>query len=120
MYNHIVQCFSVIPYDVIGHCVKEFEFLLFFAGNETCAHFAPTTDSQFAIKHYFRDPALYTVLIILKNDVSKVVTKVGINIYEGKCYCATLCVCVCVSCALCTLKDDVQCREIFFCGMMKL
>jgi len=95
MYSHIVQYFSVIPYDVIGHCVKEFEkFLLFFTGNETCAHFAPTTDSQFAIKHYFRDPSLYTVLIILKNDVSKVVTKVGINIYEGKCYCVTLCVSV--------------------------
>ncbi|GFG31677.1 hypothetical protein Cfor_04834 [Coptotermes formosanus] len=51
-------------------------------GNETCAHFTPTVESQFAIKHYFREPSLYTVLIILKNDVSKVVTKVGINIYE--------------------------------------
>ena len=69
-------------------------FCCFFAGNETCAYFAHTTDSQFAIKHYFRDPSLYTVLIILKNDVSKVVTKVGINIYEGKCYCVTLCVSV--------------------------
>jgi hypothetical protein len=70
--------------------VKEFEkFLLFFTGNETCAHFIPAAESQLTTKHYFREPSLYTVLIILKNDVSKVITKVGINIYEGKCCCVT-------------------------------
>lgn len=86
MYSHTGAYFPVIPYHVIGHCVKEFEkYLLFFTGNETCTYSVVTTDCQFAVKHYFRDPSLYTVLIILKNDVSKVVTKVGINIYEGKC-----------------------------------
>jgi hypothetical protein len=86
MYSCVVTYFSVIPYHVISDCLQNLiSFCGFFTGNETCAHFTPTVESQFAIKHYFREPSLYTVLIILKNDVSKVVTKVGINIYEGKC-----------------------------------
>jgi hypothetical protein len=88
------------------------KFLAFFTGNETCAHLASTTDSQFSIKHYFRDPSLYTVLIILKNDVSKVVTKVGINIYEGK-YVLPLSDIMSVSSAFYSLVDDMQCRNIF-------
>jgi len=82
------------------YCIKILSGSYNVTGNETCAHFAPTTDSQFAIKHYFRDPSLYTVLIILKNDVSKVVTKVGINIYEVTKHAQLSVIVVPVSCSL--------------------
>lgn len=56
----------------------------FVAGNETCPSYAMRFDCQFLVMHYFREPSLYTVLIIIRNDVSKIVTKVGINVYEGE------------------------------------
>jgi hypothetical protein len=43
-----------------------------------------TSECRLEVVHYFREPSQYTVLIIISNDVSKVVTKVGINIYEGE------------------------------------
>lgn len=58
--------------------------LLFVAGNETCPTYAVRSHCQFLVMHYFREPSLYTVLIIIRNDVSKIVTKVGINVYEGE------------------------------------
>lgn len=82
------------------YCIKILSGSYNVTGNETCEHFAPTTESQFAIKHYFRDPALYTVLIILKNDVSRVVTKVGINIYEVTKHAQLSVIVVPVSCSL--------------------
>ena len=36
--------------------------------------------------HYFREPTNYTLIVIVANDVSKVVTPIGINIYKGNCY----------------------------------
>jgi len=33
--------------------------------------------------HYFREPTNYTLIVNLANDVSKVVTPIGINIYKG-------------------------------------
>lgn len=33
--------------------------------------------------HYFHEPANYTLVVIMANDVSKVVTPIGINIYKG-------------------------------------
>lgn len=36
--------------------------------------------------HYFREPTNYTLIVIVANDVSKVVTPIGINIYKGNHY----------------------------------
>ncbi|KAJ4446185.1 hypothetical protein ANN_12878, partial [Periplaneta americana] len=68
----------------IGYCIRFFTGSYNVTGNETCPTLI-STDCQFSVIHYFREPSMYTLLIIIRNDVSKVVNKVGINVYEGKC-----------------------------------
>lgn len=36
--------------------------------------------------HYFHNPTNYTLIVIVANDVSTVVTPIGINIYKGNHY----------------------------------
>lgn len=52
-------------------------------GNETCFVYTPLDSCDFSITRYFSYPK-NTILIIIKNDVSKVVTPVAVNIYKGK------------------------------------
>ncbi|XP_074098754.1 uncharacterized protein LOC141527257 isoform X2 [Cotesia typhae] len=52
-------------------------------GNETCDNGEKLNSCNFSISHYFLDPTVYTILIILKNDVSVHVYPLTINIYEA-------------------------------------
>lgn len=52
-------------------------------GNETCENGLWLQSCTFNITHYFLDPTVYTILMILKNDVSTQVYPLTINIYEG-------------------------------------
>lgn len=36
--------------------------------------------------HYLREPTNYTLVVITANDVSKIVTPIGINVYKGNNY----------------------------------
>ncbi|XP_012148190.1 uncharacterized protein LOC100879796 isoform X2 [Megachile rotundata] len=51
-------------------------------GNETCDNGTPLYSCNFSIIHYFLEPSVYTILIILDNDVSKQIYPLTINIYK--------------------------------------
>lgn len=55
-------------------------------GNETCNTKDNLYSCNFSIIHYFLEPSIYTILIILDNDVSKQIYPLTINIYKGICY----------------------------------
>lgn len=50
-------------------------------GNETCGHFIELETCEFPIRRYLQDK--YTVVIIIKNDVSKQITPVAVTVYKG-------------------------------------
>ncbi|XP_012220832.1 uncharacterized protein [Linepithema humile] len=51
-------------------------------GNETCDSVDHLHSCSFPILHYFLEPSVYTILIILNNNVSKQIYPVTINIYK--------------------------------------
>ncbi|XP_069695665.1 uncharacterized protein [Periplaneta americana] len=83
----------------IGYCIRFFTGSYNVTGNETCPTLI-STDCQFSVIHYFREPSMYTLLIIIRNDVSKVVNKVGINVYEVTRHAQLSVIVVPVSCSL--------------------
>lgn len=55
-------------------------------GNETCeiGNIEHLRFCNFPILHFFLEPSVYTILIILDNEVSKQIYPVTVNIYKGK------------------------------------
>lgn len=55
-------------------------------GNETCNNNVSEQlkSCNFSIIHYFLEPSVYTILVILENEVSKQIYPLTINIYKGK------------------------------------
>ncbi|XP_076287837.1 uncharacterized protein LOC143212686 isoform X2 [Lasioglossum baleicum] len=51
-------------------------------GNETCNSGDHLRSCNFSIIHYFLEPSVYTILIIMNNDVSKEIYPMTINIYK--------------------------------------
>ncbi|XP_076756930.1 uncharacterized protein LOC143427022 [Xylocopa sonorina] len=51
-------------------------------GNETCDNGVHISSCNFSIIHYFLEPSVYTILIVLNNDVSKQIYPLTINIYK--------------------------------------
>ncbi|CAD1472629.1 unnamed protein product, partial [Heterotrigona itama] len=51
-------------------------------GNETCDSGDNLYSCNFSIIHYFLEPSVYTILIILNNDVSEQIYPLTINIYK--------------------------------------
>ncbi|KZC07314.1 hypothetical protein WN55_07725 [Dufourea novaeangliae] len=51
-------------------------------GNETCDSVVQLNSCNFSIIHYFLEPSVYTILIIMNNDVSKQIYPLTINIYK--------------------------------------
>lgn len=52
-------------------------------GNETCSFEKNVLQCQMQFRHYFHEPTNYTLVVIMANDVSKLVIPIGINIYKG-------------------------------------
>lgn len=51
-------------------------------GNETCNSVEHLNSCNFSILHYFLEPSVYTILIILNNEVSTQIYPLTINIYK--------------------------------------
>ncbi|XP_071560811.1 uncharacterized protein [Temnothorax nylanderi] len=51
-------------------------------GNETCDNMEHLYFCNFSIVHYFLEPSVYTILIILNNEVSTQIYPLTINIYK--------------------------------------
>ncbi|XP_050464993.1 uncharacterized protein LOC126858579 [Cataglyphis hispanica] len=51
-------------------------------GNETCNNVEHLNSCNFSIFHYFLQPSVYTILIVLNNEVSTQIYPLTINIYK--------------------------------------
>ncbi|XP_014472594.1 PREDICTED: uncharacterized protein LOC106743348 [Dinoponera quadriceps] len=51
-------------------------------GNETCDNVEPLPTCNFSIIHYFLEPSVYTIIIVLNNEVSTQIYPLTINIYK--------------------------------------
>lgn len=52
-------------------------------GNETCYETETLPSCNFSIIHYFLEPSVSTIVMIIKNDVSTQIYPLTINIYSG-------------------------------------
>jgi hypothetical protein len=50
-------------------------------GNETCQMPLVTNDCEFPVTRYFQQPGTYSLLVIISNDVSRVVNQSSIHVY---------------------------------------
>lgn len=81
--NYQVNCNGSGPFRYCAHFVLGPYNV---TGNETCEWDRNLIQCQMQFFHYFREPTNYTLVVITANDVSKVVTPIGINIYKGNHY----------------------------------
>jgi hypothetical protein len=51
-------------------------------GNETCVSPSVTNDCEIPIQRYFIDSGIYTLLILMENDISRFVNQTTINVYK--------------------------------------
>lgn len=77
-----VSCNGSSPY---VYCIKIVPGEYNVTGSETCLKERIITECQLNVSHYFRTTNTSTVLIIIKNEVTKKIASAVINIYEGKC-----------------------------------
>ncbi|XP_018334440.1 uncharacterized protein LOC108743381 [Agrilus planipennis] len=67
MFNYCVH-YSKAPYNITG--------------NETCLSPDTSEKCEFSIRHYFKSPEMYTAIIVIFNDVGKIISPVTITVYK--------------------------------------
>ncbi|KAL1517028.1 hypothetical protein ABEB36_000848 [Hypothenemus hampei] len=87
--NNWLQQGELLSLNVNCKGSKEMEFCYYFkkglynvTGNETCSDYRYLEQCDFPIQRYFIDQ--HTVIIIIKNDVSKQITSVAVTVYKVK------------------------------------
>ncbi|KAL3284247.1 hypothetical protein HHI36_018410 [Cryptolaemus montrouzieri] len=68
----------------LGYCVQFKKGSYNATGNETCDIYLSLDTCSFLIQRYLGESTEHTVIIIIKNDVTKVVKSVGITVYKVK------------------------------------
>ncbi|XP_025423699.1 uncharacterized protein LOC112693034 [Sipha flava] len=81
MLNLQVSCNGSGPFRYCAHYVQGPYNV---TGNEVCPSEKNLILCQMQFFHYLREPTNYTLVVITANDVSKIVTPIGINIYKVK------------------------------------
>ncbi|XP_059612516.1 uncharacterized protein LOC132258962 isoform X2 [Phlebotomus argentipes] len=76
-----VKCSGSPPFQ---HCIKVHNGPYNITGNETCIGWLPTDACDFDVTHFLSQAQPYTLLVIIKNDVTKTINQVAVNIYEVK------------------------------------
>lgn len=76
-----VTCHGTGP---ITRCLQYYQEHYNITGNETCDDGIKMESCNFSIRHYFLDSNVYTILMILKNDISTEIYPLTVNIYKGK------------------------------------
>jgi len=79
--NLSVSCNGSAPF---LYCLLVTEGEYNVTGNETCNRETLIPECQITLPRYLHNAGTYTVLIIIKNQVSRNITRVGVNIYEVK------------------------------------
>lgn len=52
-------------------------------GNETCTVPDTSEKCDFSIRRYFSDAKIYTVVVVIYNDLGKTVYPIVVTVYEG-------------------------------------
>jgi hypothetical protein len=79
--NLEIKCTGSPPYQ---YCLKFHPGEYNITGNETCTRYLNETQCNFSIVHFFVNADTFSILVILENQVSKTINKVGINVYQGE------------------------------------
>lgn len=80
MLNVNVTCKGSGPF---RKCLQFYRGKYNVTGNETCDNMEYLYTCNFSIVHYFLEPNVSTILIILNNEVSTQIYPLTINIYKG-------------------------------------
>ncbi|XP_067007546.2 uncharacterized protein [Anabrus simplex] len=64
------------------HCMKIKPGVYNITGDETCASELSSEKCFMKLVHYFREPSTYTIVAIIRNDVSQIVMPFAIRMYE--------------------------------------
>jgi hypothetical protein len=67
----------------LKYCVQYQNGVYNITGNETCFFSHELEKCEFTIQRYFVESIEHTVIIIIQNEVSKVVTPVAVTVYKG-------------------------------------
>jgi hypothetical protein len=79
--NLEIKCSGSGPYH---YCLRFQAGEYNITGNETCAKYLNGSTCQFSIVHFFGTADTFSILVILENEVSKTINKVGINVYQAQ------------------------------------
>ncbi|XP_012271533.1 uncharacterized protein LOC105694949 isoform X2 [Orussus abietinus] len=74
-----VSCGGTGPF---SKCLQYHQGVYNVTGNETCSFMDKLQSCNFSITHYFLEPSVYTILVILNNDIGKQIYPLTINIYK--------------------------------------
>lgn len=75
-----VQCVGSKP---LKYCVNYQKGSFNVTGNETCEEYFSLDECQFPIQRYLAESMQHTIIIVIQNDVSKIVKSVTVTIYKG-------------------------------------
>lgn len=76
-----VKCGGSPPYH---YCVKFITGVYNVTGNETCEEWLILDQCGFHITHYFLEEKVNTILVLMKNDVTRINKIITVNIYDVK------------------------------------
>ncbi|KAK6643029.1 hypothetical protein RUM43_004532 [Polyplax serrata] len=79
--NISVSCNGSSPFKF---CVLLRPGLYNITGNETCHEETILRNCSFEIQHLFKRPSEYTLVVIISNEVSRVIKPIAVNIYKVK------------------------------------
>lgn len=68
---------------MFNYCVHFFPGIYNITGNETCYSPDTTAQHEFPITRYFSEDKQHTIVIVIYNDVGKVVSPVTVTVYTG-------------------------------------
>lgn len=68
---------------LFSYCIQFHPGKYNITGNETCLNPDISEKCEFPVNRYFIDSGIQTVVIIIYNDLGKVVNPVTVTVYEG-------------------------------------
>lgn len=75
------KCSGSSPFE---HCLSYVKGQHNSTGNETCKSWIKIETCDFPFTHYFGESGTYTLIIVIRNQVTTSVNQVAVNIYQGE------------------------------------
>lgn len=75
-----ISCQGSKPFQ---YCLNYFPGIYNVTGNETCINPLSLDNCNFNIGRYYGSPGSHTIVVIITNDVQKLITPITVTVYEG-------------------------------------